>query len=56
MRSRELLKSKSIKVTPTRLALMDTLQEAKSPLTAEELHQNSRSGPGHCVSRPRKLS
>lgn len=41
MTSRELLKLKFLKVTPSRVALLDALRETKNPLTVEELHKKS---------------
>lgn len=39
MTPQELLKSKSLKVTPARLALLNVLRSVQSPLTVEELHK-----------------
>ncbi len=44
MTSHEILKSKLLKATPTRLTLLDALRNAKTPLTAEELHRITQKG------------
>ncbi len=44
MTSRELLKSKSLKATRSRIALLDTLLQAENPLTVEELHTRTSDG------------